>query len=516
MGVIVLGSLLLKRAQEKPKRKWKVWLGDVGKQVVGQAFVHSSNVLISGTLPLSRSLNSIVIHTVLRTGSARPSNAHPLRLPILTRRRSHRPAQERQPLLALHEQHCGRYHPRSLDRVRVPQALDQGHGALSARLPYWRLRTSSPVCQLGKAGAWCNAVVGAKRGTIQESSRVYWLLQAAVYVVCLGLMKVVVVLLFWAFPGVFCSEEGISVLWGLTFDPSFQPSSSLPTGASAGSHPTRLRSSSSCSSSLVRCIVDIATAHLLTQLRLPSNSRHEPLPVPHSCVLCFPSALRSVLTSILPLSVDSILKSKEPNSPSFASADDDEARRGFLEANSDEDDEGGSLPIARDGGGLDSGYGHGSLKSTPSSLADNKSRRNSPPDSVLDRTEEEDEDDDDYAPGSATPTAHSYPPATVATTPTQTTPRATAPVKRASLSYGTAAPHVSPPPTPPTQPVHSIWAEKTPTAATMSDDDEGGRSSFEDDWGVSTTSLNLDDGATHEKEEEDREAEDEWFGREVS
>lgn len=33
MGLIVMGSLVLKRAQEEPKRKWKVWLGDVGKQV---------------------------------------------------------------------------------------------------------------------------------------------------------------------------------------------------------------------------------------------------------------------------------------------------------------------------------------------------------------------------------------------------------------------------------------------------------------------------------------------------
>lgn len=33
MGLIVIGSLVLKRAQEKPKRKWRVWTGDVGKQV---------------------------------------------------------------------------------------------------------------------------------------------------------------------------------------------------------------------------------------------------------------------------------------------------------------------------------------------------------------------------------------------------------------------------------------------------------------------------------------------------
>ncbi|KAM0751568.1 hypothetical protein T439DRAFT_324755 [Meredithblackwellia eburnea MCA 4105] len=47
MGVIVLGSLLLKRYREKPRRKWRVWLGDVSKQVLGQAFVHASNVAIS-------------------------------------------------------------------------------------------------------------------------------------------------------------------------------------------------------------------------------------------------------------------------------------------------------------------------------------------------------------------------------------------------------------------------------------------------------------------------------------
>ncbi|KAK4056196.1 hypothetical protein OIO90_002637 [Microbotryomycetes sp. JL221] len=47
MGVIVVLSLVLKRAQEKPRRKWRVWIADVSKQVVGQAFVHMSNVVIS-------------------------------------------------------------------------------------------------------------------------------------------------------------------------------------------------------------------------------------------------------------------------------------------------------------------------------------------------------------------------------------------------------------------------------------------------------------------------------------
>lgn len=67
MGVLVLGGLLLKRGREKPRRKWRVWLGcvlasrssarqqlmwtrrrDVSKQILGQAFVHASNVAISG------------------------------------------------------------------------------------------------------------------------------------------------------------------------------------------------------------------------------------------------------------------------------------------------------------------------------------------------------------------------------------------------------------------------------------------------------------------------------------
>jgi hypothetical protein len=48
MGAIVIGSLVIKRMRERPRRKWKIWLGDVSKQVVGQAFVHASNVAISG------------------------------------------------------------------------------------------------------------------------------------------------------------------------------------------------------------------------------------------------------------------------------------------------------------------------------------------------------------------------------------------------------------------------------------------------------------------------------------
>jgi hypothetical protein len=47
MGIVVLGSLLLKRQQESPKRPWRIWAADVSKQVIGQAFLHGSNLAIS-------------------------------------------------------------------------------------------------------------------------------------------------------------------------------------------------------------------------------------------------------------------------------------------------------------------------------------------------------------------------------------------------------------------------------------------------------------------------------------
>ncbi|KAF8341249.1 uncharacterized protein EI90DRAFT_2905250 [Cantharellus anzutake] len=47
MGVIVIASLLYKRHRERPRRAWNIWVFDVSKQVVGQAILHGSNVLIS-------------------------------------------------------------------------------------------------------------------------------------------------------------------------------------------------------------------------------------------------------------------------------------------------------------------------------------------------------------------------------------------------------------------------------------------------------------------------------------
>lgn len=47
MGIGVLAVLLYKRQREKPRRKWRVWIFDISKQVIGQIVVHFSNIGIS-------------------------------------------------------------------------------------------------------------------------------------------------------------------------------------------------------------------------------------------------------------------------------------------------------------------------------------------------------------------------------------------------------------------------------------------------------------------------------------
>lgn len=55
MAVIVIASLLVKRQYEGNqrngirRRKWKVWMYDVGKQLIGQSLIHGSNLLVSGS-----------------------------------------------------------------------------------------------------------------------------------------------------------------------------------------------------------------------------------------------------------------------------------------------------------------------------------------------------------------------------------------------------------------------------------------------------------------------------------
>jgi hypothetical protein len=46
VGLLVITSLIIKRQLEKRKRPWRIWLWDVGKQLVGQALVHALNLLV--------------------------------------------------------------------------------------------------------------------------------------------------------------------------------------------------------------------------------------------------------------------------------------------------------------------------------------------------------------------------------------------------------------------------------------------------------------------------------------
>ncbi|ORY22970.1 Vaculolar membrane protein-domain-containing protein [Naematelia encephala] len=75
MGVIVLCSLVLKRHFENPKRPWKQFVMDVGKQLVGQGVVHALNVLISDLVahhasnnPCSLYFLNVLIDTTIGVG----------------------------------------------------------------------------------------------------------------------------------------------------------------------------------------------------------------------------------------------------------------------------------------------------------------------------------------------------------------------------------------------------------------------------------------------------------------
>lgn len=46
VGIFVIASLILKRHFETHKRPWKIWIWDVGKQLVGQTVLHGLNLLV--------------------------------------------------------------------------------------------------------------------------------------------------------------------------------------------------------------------------------------------------------------------------------------------------------------------------------------------------------------------------------------------------------------------------------------------------------------------------------------
>ncbi|GAA6033285.1 hypothetical protein JCM8097_006669 [Rhodosporidiobolus ruineniae] len=136
MGLVVLGGLVLKRMRERPRRKWKIWLADVSKQIVGQAFVHASNVAIS---------DLIANHT-----SDNPCSLYALNILVDT--------------------------------------------TLGVLLLYYLLHFSTQLMQQYRSPTYNTGFYGT------PFSLALWGEQAAVYVACLAAMKLVVVVLFWAIP----------------------------------------------------------------------------------------------------------------------------------------------------------------------------------------------------------------------------------------------------------------------------------------------------------------------------
>ncbi|KAK8865810.1 hypothetical protein IAR55_000957 [Kwoniella newhampshirensis] len=75
MGIFVIISLVIKKHLERRKRSWRIWIWDVGKQLVGQALVHGLNVLISDVVarvvhsnPCSLYFLNVLIDTTLGVG----------------------------------------------------------------------------------------------------------------------------------------------------------------------------------------------------------------------------------------------------------------------------------------------------------------------------------------------------------------------------------------------------------------------------------------------------------------
>ncbi|GAA5994303.1 hypothetical protein JCM5350_003610 [Sporobolomyces pararoseus] len=217
MGLIIVGGLVIKRMRERPRRKWKIWLADVGKQVVGQFAVHLSNVAISDLIASTRSDN-----------------------------------------------------PCSLFALNI--LIDTTLGVL---LIYFLLQYSTTLMQRYqphyKTGYYGNPF-----------SFSLWAEQAAVYVACLAVMKIVVLIIFWVAPEL---EDGMS--WGLSW------------------------------------IENEEAQVVVVMLILPL-----------------------VMNLFQFLIVDSIIRSKDPASPGVISQNsDEESRRGFLESASDDEDEDGSTEL---------------------------------------------------------------------------------------------------------------------------------------------------------------------------
>ncbi|EUC67433.1 vacuolar membrane protein [Rhizoctonia solani AG-3 Rhs1AP] len=141
MGIFVILSLVWKRNHESPRRPWRIWIFDISKQIVGQIFVHFSNVFIS----------DLVAHH----SSNNPCTLYFLNVLVDT----------------------------TVGVGLIYAFLLTGTWLLATKLQFKGFRS-------GDYGG-------------VPPSKIFWLRQATVYVTSLLLMKVAVVLLFAVWPGLF-------------------------------------------------------------------------------------------------------------------------------------------------------------------------------------------------------------------------------------------------------------------------------------------------------------------------
>lgn len=161
MGILVLGTLVWKRQREKPRRPWKIWLLDITKQMLGQLFVHTLNVLLS--------------NFVANVGSENPCSLYFLNILVDT---------------------------------------TAGVAIIYATL---RVTTHVLTTVLGLKGCVSGQYTdGTKRGRGKASRPrlSYWFKQLGMYFFALLIMKVVVTILFALFPFLFAFGRWLLGLFG--------------------------------------------------------------------------------------------------------------------------------------------------------------------------------------------------------------------------------------------------------------------------------------------------------------
>jgi len=144
MGGLVIISLLYKRHREKPMRPWRIWLFDVSKQILGQAFVHGLNLLISDV--------------IARVAKGNPCDLYFLNVLIDT----------------------------TIGVGYIYLVLHASDYVLTERLKLKGFRS-------GQYG--------------DPPSTLYWIRQASIYVVTILTMKLLIIGLFAAWPGIFGFAE---------------------------------------------------------------------------------------------------------------------------------------------------------------------------------------------------------------------------------------------------------------------------------------------------------------------